>query len=109
MLVSLLTVAAVYGAFLACLLVAGRGDTARVMARFIPDCVVLISRLARDPRFGPGTIRTSRTIRAGVVIPIDDSSLPGGSSLALRFVPTENVCQCVHDLSDTGTSMGSLE
>jgi uncharacterized membrane protein YkvA (DUF1232 family) len=49
-LVSLLIVTAVYGAFLVCLLVAGRGDTARVMARFIPDCVVLISRLARDPR-----------------------------------------------------------
>jgi uncharacterized membrane protein YkvA (DUF1232 family) len=39
-----------YGAFVVALLVAGRSEDARAWARFIPDCVVLFSRLARDPR-----------------------------------------------------------
>ena len=39
-----------YGLFLLALLVAGRRADARAWAGFIPDCVVLFSRLARDPR-----------------------------------------------------------
>jgi uncharacterized membrane protein YkvA (DUF1232 family) len=38
-----------YGLFLLALLVAGRRADARAWAGFIPDCVVLFSRLARDP------------------------------------------------------------
>ena len=30
--------------------VAGRGEAAKVVARFVPDCVVLFGRLMRDPR-----------------------------------------------------------
>jgi hypothetical protein len=30
----------------------GRRDDARALATFIPDCVVLVTRLARDPRAG---------------------------------------------------------
>jgi uncharacterized membrane protein YkvA (DUF1232 family) len=32
------------------LIAAGRREDARALAGFIPDCVVLVSRLARDPR-----------------------------------------------------------
>ena len=39
-----------YGAFVVALIVAGRRPSARDLARFIPDCIVLVSRLLRDPR-----------------------------------------------------------
>jgi uncharacterized membrane protein YkvA (DUF1232 family) len=39
-----------YGAFVVTLIVAGRRPSARDLARFIPDCIVLVSRLLRDPR-----------------------------------------------------------
>jgi uncharacterized membrane protein YkvA (DUF1232 family) len=38
----------VYLAFIAILLVAGRRSEARALARFIPDCLVLLHRLLRD-------------------------------------------------------------
>jgi uncharacterized membrane protein YkvA (DUF1232 family) len=40
----------VYAGFVVTLIVAGRRPSARDLARLIPDCVVLISRLLRDPR-----------------------------------------------------------
>ena len=40
----------VYAGFVATLIVAGRRPSARDLARFIPDCIVLVSRLLRDPR-----------------------------------------------------------
>jgi len=40
----------VYGALVLALVVAGRRESARALAGFIPDCVLLCSRLARDPR-----------------------------------------------------------
>jgi uncharacterized membrane protein YkvA (DUF1232 family) len=39
-----------YAAFVASLLVLGRREDARAFATFIPDCIVLVTRLARDPR-----------------------------------------------------------
>ena len=51
---SLLLVAAlvllVYAGLLAALMVGGRGGRARDVARFIPDCIVLVRRLLGDPR-----------------------------------------------------------
>jgi uncharacterized membrane protein YkvA (DUF1232 family) len=51
---SLLIVAAaivvVYAAFVVALIVAGRRRDARDVARFIPDCIVLLKRLLGDPR-----------------------------------------------------------
>ena len=41
---------AVYSAFLLVLVVAGRRSEARAFATLIPDCIVLVARLARDPR-----------------------------------------------------------
>ena len=40
----------VYAAFVVTLIVAGRRPSVRDLARFIPDCIVLVSRLLRDPR-----------------------------------------------------------
>jgi uncharacterized membrane protein YkvA (DUF1232 family) len=50
LLVSLAVVLGVYAAFVAWLVVLGRRDDARALATFIPDCIVLVTRLAREPR-----------------------------------------------------------
>jgi uncharacterized membrane protein YkvA (DUF1232 family) len=39
-----------YALFVIALLIAGRRESARALAGFIPDCVVLCARLLRDPR-----------------------------------------------------------
>jgi uncharacterized membrane protein YkvA (DUF1232 family) len=41
---------AIYAAFVAWLVIRGRREDARALATFIPDCIVLVTRLARDPR-----------------------------------------------------------
>ena len=50
LLVSLAVVVGVYAAFVAWLVILGRRDDARALATFIPDCIVLVTRLAREPR-----------------------------------------------------------
>jgi uncharacterized membrane protein YkvA (DUF1232 family) len=40
----------VYAVFVVALIVAGHRPSLRDLARFIPDCVVLVGRLLRDPR-----------------------------------------------------------
>ena len=40
----------VYAALVLALVLAGRRESARALASFIPDCVLLCSRLLRDPR-----------------------------------------------------------
>ena len=40
----------VYAGFVVTLIVAGRRPSLRDVARFIPDCIVLVGRLLRDPR-----------------------------------------------------------
>jgi uncharacterized membrane protein YkvA (DUF1232 family) len=50
LLVALGVALAVYAAFLCLLVVLGRRQDARAFATLIPDCVVLVSRLARDHR-----------------------------------------------------------
>ena len=42
--------AALYAAFVVALVLVGRRTDARALATFIPDCIVLASRLARDAR-----------------------------------------------------------
>ena len=42
--------AVVYAVFVVTLVFVGRRGDARALATFIPDCIVLVSRLARDPR-----------------------------------------------------------
>ncbi len=40
----------IYASFLAWLVIRGRREDARAFATFIPDCIVLVTRLTRDPR-----------------------------------------------------------
>jgi|tagenome__1003787_1003787.scaffolds.fasta_scaffold20984294_6 uncharacterized membrane protein YkvA (DUF1232 family) len=47
---SLAALAVVYGLFLCWLVLRGRREDARALATFVPDCIVLVARLARDPR-----------------------------------------------------------
>jgi uncharacterized membrane protein YkvA (DUF1232 family) len=50
LLISLGIVVAVWAAFVVWLVAVGRRKDARALATFIPDCIVLVTRLARDPR-----------------------------------------------------------
>src|SRR6058998_1989734 len=50
LLISLGAFLAIYASFLAWLVIHGRHEDARALATLIPDCIVLVTRLARDPR-----------------------------------------------------------
>ncbi len=50
LLISLGVVVAVWAIFVVWLVAVGRRSDARALATFIPDCIVLVTRLARDPR-----------------------------------------------------------
>ena len=50
LLVGIAVFALVYAAGVVGLVLAGRRDDARALATFIPDCIVLVTRLARDER-----------------------------------------------------------
>jgi uncharacterized membrane protein YkvA (DUF1232 family) len=50
LLVGVGVVLAAWAVFVLWLLAVGRRDDARALATFIPDCIVLVTRLARDPR-----------------------------------------------------------
>ena len=50
LLVSLAVGLVIYAAFVLWLIAVGRRDDARALATFIPDCIVLVTRLTRDPR-----------------------------------------------------------
>ena len=50
LLVAIAVFAVVYAAFVVALILLGRRSDARAFATFIPDCIVLVTRLARDPR-----------------------------------------------------------
>ena len=75
----LLLIVGVYVLAVAALIAAGRREDARALAGFIPDCVVLVTRLARDRRIS----RPRRVLLFGVLaylaLPIDlvPDFLPG--------------------------------
>ena len=50
LLISLGVVVALWAVFVIWLVAVGRRSEARALATFIPDCIVLVTRLARDPR-----------------------------------------------------------
>jgi uncharacterized membrane protein YkvA (DUF1232 family) len=50
LLLGLGVVGLLYALFVLGLLIAGRRESARTLAAFIPDCIVLCTRLLRDPR-----------------------------------------------------------
>ena len=62
-LAALAAVALVWSALVVGLIVAGRREDARALATFIPDCVVLLSRLLRDERVP----RRRKLLLAGLV------------------------------------------
>jgi len=49
-LLGIAVLAVVYAAFVLVLILLGRRSDARALATFIPDCIVLVTRLAQDPR-----------------------------------------------------------
>jgi uncharacterized membrane protein YkvA (DUF1232 family) len=49
-LVALAVLLLAYAGFLGVLILLGRGEDARALTRFVPDCVVLFRRLIGDPR-----------------------------------------------------------
>ena len=65
----LVFVAGAYVLAVAALIAAGRREDARAVAGFIPDCIVLISRLARDRRI-------SRPRRAALFVALAYLALP---------------------------------
>ncbi len=75
----LLLIVGLYVVGIAALIAAGRREDARALAGFIPDCLVLVSRLARDCRIS----RPRRLVLFGVLgylaLPIDlvPDFLPG--------------------------------
>ena len=50
LLLSVAVLIVVWACFVLWLVAVGRRDDARALATFIPDCIVLVTRLARDPR-----------------------------------------------------------
>ena len=71
MAVSLLVLIALYATFVLWLVLAGRRDDAHAVATFIPDCVVLISRLAREPRIPRWRKWLLLAVVAYLLLPID--------------------------------------
>jgi len=71
LLISVLVVVAIYAVAVLALVVAGHRQHAEALARFVPDCAILFTRLAKDPRVG----RRYKLMLAGVVaylaLPID--------------------------------------
>jgi uncharacterized membrane protein YkvA (DUF1232 family) len=61
---ALLALAALYAGLVAALCLAARRSAARALARLIPDCVVLVRGLMRDPRVP----RRWRWILAGLLV-----------------------------------------
>lgn len=62
---------ALYAAFVAALVALGRRQDARALAGFIPDCVVLVRRLLRDPRVPRRSKLLLGALAGYLVMPID--------------------------------------
>ena len=70
-LTSLAILLAVYAAFVLALVLAGRRTDARALAGFVPDCLVLLKRLLRDPRVPRARKTVLALLVAYLVLPID--------------------------------------
>ena len=71
LLIAALAFLAVYAAFVVALLLAGRRSEARALARFIPDCVVLLRRLCADPRLPRRRKAVLVMLIAYLIMPVD--------------------------------------
>jgi uncharacterized membrane protein YkvA (DUF1232 family) len=74
-----LFIAGVYIVGVAALIAAGRREDARALAGFIPDCIVLVSRLARDARISRARRVILFIVLGYLAMPIDlvPDFLPG--------------------------------
>jgi uncharacterized membrane protein YkvA (DUF1232 family) len=75
----LMLVVGVYVVSIAALIAAGRREDARALAGFIPDCIVLVSRLARDQRISKPRRAILFCVLGYLALPIDlvPDFLPG--------------------------------
>jgi uncharacterized membrane protein YkvA (DUF1232 family) len=75
----LLIAGGLYVVAVAALIAAGRREDARALAGFIPDCLVLVSRLARDRRISRPRRALLWLVLAYLALPIDlvPDFLPG--------------------------------
>jgi uncharacterized membrane protein YkvA (DUF1232 family) len=75
----LLVAVALYLVGVAALIAAGRREDARALAGFVPDCAVLVSRLARDRRISRLRRAALFIVLAYLAVPIDlvPDFLPG--------------------------------
>lgn len=73
----------IYAVAAAALLAAGRREDARAVAGFIPDCAVLVSRLARDPEISRPRRALLFVVLGYLALPIDlvPDFLPGVGQL----------------------------
>jgi uncharacterized membrane protein YkvA (DUF1232 family) len=71
LLVSVAVVLGVYAAFVAWLVILGRREDAHALARFIPDCIVLVTRLAREPRVSRGRKLLLAALVGYLALPFD--------------------------------------
>jgi uncharacterized membrane protein YkvA (DUF1232 family) len=55
----------------AALVLAGRRGHARALVRLVPDCIVLLGRLARDPRLTRGDRMAILAVLAYLALPFD--------------------------------------
>jgi uncharacterized membrane protein YkvA (DUF1232 family) len=78
-----LSALAVYVVAVAVLLAAGRRDDARAVAGFLPDCAVMIGRLARDPHVSRLRRLALLAVVAYLAMPLDliPDFLPGPGHL----------------------------
>ena len=61
----------VYAAILGWLVAVGRREDARALATLIPDCIVLVGRLVRDPRVSRGRKLLLFALVAYLALPFD--------------------------------------
>src|SRR5512147_2685204 len=75
----LIVLVGLYVVGVAALIAAGRRESARALAGFIPDCLVLVSRLVRDPRISRPRRAALWLVLAYLALPIDlvPDFLPG--------------------------------
>ena len=75
----LMIVVGLYVVGVAALIAAGRREDARALAGFIPDCLVLVSRLARNPRISRPRRAILFIVLGYLALPIDlvPDFLPG--------------------------------
>jgi uncharacterized membrane protein YkvA (DUF1232 family) len=60
-----------YAAFVVAMIVAGRRGLARDVARFVPDCIMLVTGLLRDPRVPRRHKRLLRVLVGYLALPFD--------------------------------------